>query len=54
MSDDLVYGIHAVLAVLAKHPARVDEVWLGTTRDDRRRARFLPRVVCLLPIVAAQ
>jgi 23S rRNA (guanosine2251-2'-O)-methyltransferase len=36
MSDDLVYGIHAVLAVLAKHPARVDAVWLGTTRDDRR------------------
>jgi 23S rRNA (guanosine2251-2'-O)-methyltransferase len=36
MSDDLVYGIHAVLAVLAKHPARVEGVWLSATRDDRR------------------
>ncbi|HYM35745.1 MAG TPA: RNA methyltransferase substrate-binding domain-containing protein, partial [Steroidobacteraceae bacterium] len=33
---NLVYGIHAVRAVLAKHPERVQQVWLQTGRDDAR------------------
>ncbi len=32
----LVYGIHAVRAVLTKHPRRVAQVWLQTGRDDAR------------------
>jgi 23S rRNA (guanosine2251-2'-O)-methyltransferase len=37
MSDaNLVYGIHAVRAVLQKQPSRVACVWLQTGRDDAR------------------
>jgi 23S rRNA (guanosine2251-2'-O)-methyltransferase len=37
MSDaSLVYGIHAVKAVLEKHPQRVAQVWLQSGRNDAR------------------
>jgi 23S rRNA (guanosine2251-2'-O)-methyltransferase len=37
MSDaSLVYGIHAVRAVLDKHAQRVTQVWLQTGRNDKR------------------
>jgi 23S rRNA (guanosine2251-2'-O)-methyltransferase len=37
MSDaTVVYGIHAVRAVLAKHPKRVVQIWLQSGRDDAR------------------
>lgn len=37
MSDaTLVYGIHAVRAVLEKHPKRVAHVWLQSGRNDAR------------------
>jgi 23S rRNA (guanosine2251-2'-O)-methyltransferase len=32
----LVYGIHAVRAVLVKHPKRVAQIWLQSGRDDAR------------------
>jgi 23S rRNA (guanosine2251-2'-O)-methyltransferase len=41
MSDaTLVYGIHAVRAVLGKHPKRVTQIWLQSGRDDARVAEI--------------
>lgn len=36
MDDELVFGLHAVLAALEAHPERVESVWLDAIRDDRR------------------
>jgi 23S rRNA (guanosine2251-2'-O)-methyltransferase len=36
MSEDLITGIHAVLAALTQHPERVGEVWVSRERRDRR------------------
>jgi 23S rRNA (guanosine2251-2'-O)-methyltransferase len=34
--SNLVYGIHAVQAVLTKHPKRVAQIWLQSGREDAR------------------
>ena len=39
--DDLVCGLHAVLAALEKHPDRIDGVWLNAGRDDARIGAIL-------------
>lgn len=36
MAEDLVCGLHAVLAALHEHPDRLDTVWIGAERADRR------------------
>jgi 23S rRNA (guanosine2251-2'-O)-methyltransferase len=39
--DDLVCGLHAVLAALEQHPDRIDGVWLNAGRDDARMGAIL-------------
>lgn len=41
MSEDLITGIHAVLAALTQHPERVGEVWVSRERKDRRVGEVL-------------
>jgi 23S rRNA (guanosine2251-2'-O)-methyltransferase len=36
MNDSLIYGLHAVLAAVRKHPGRVEGVWLAAGRSDAR------------------
>ncbi len=40
MADELVYGLHAVLAALKRSPARVGAVWLSAGRGDARAAEI--------------
>lgn len=39
--SDLIAGVHAVLAVLAQTPERVDVVWVDDQRRDRRVAQVI-------------
>ena len=36
MADDLIYGLHPVLAALRAGPGQLEGVWLASGRDDRR------------------
>ena len=36
MADDLIYGLHPVLAALRANPGQLEGVWLASGRDDRR------------------
>lgn len=40
MNDALIYGLHAVLAAIRRHPARVETVWLAEGRSDKRVAEI--------------
>ncbi len=41
MDENLVTGLHAVLAALTQHPERVDGVWVSRERQDRRIGEIL-------------
>lgn len=41
MDENLITGLHAVLAALTQHPERVDGIWVSRERDDRRIAEVL-------------
>ena len=41
MDENLVTGLHAVLAALTQHPERVDGVWVSQERQDRRIGEIL-------------
>jgi len=38
--DDLIYGLHAVLAALQQHPDEVAEVWIDRARRDPRARKI--------------
>ncbi|MFQ5757916.1 MAG: RNA methyltransferase substrate-binding domain-containing protein, partial [Acidiferrobacterales bacterium] len=39
MKDDIVCGLHAVLAALKRNPRQIDVIWLSADRADRRDPR---------------
>lgn len=41
MDEDLIYGVHAVLAALTESPALVADVWLDAQREDRRMGEVI-------------
>ena len=41
MSEELITGIHAVLAALKRHPERVQALWVSRERRDRRLGEIL-------------
>ncbi len=40
MAEQTVMGIHAVRAVLARHPERISHIWVDAGRNDRRLAEL--------------
>ena len=44
MEDDLICGVHAVLAALKKNPGRIDAVWVYFGRDDNRTEAVMQMV----------
>lgn len=54
MSKDYVFGIHAVVALLERDPASIDQLWLQEGREDRRLQQVRDLAVAAgLPLTTA-